>query len=269
MLKKIILLIGLLAANKLHAETGYGAWLRYSALEMEALHRYRDLTPPILVKLGASALQENAQQELIRGIRGMLGRTLREELHSAPKESAIILGTLEEIRKAAPQLSPAVKLEAGGYCLKTIAVNGVRYVIIAGADDRGALYRAFAFLRKIAIGESISQLNEVQAPSAPVRWLNLWDTLGGPVPGAAAGAPLPPGAIGSVLWENGLARKDLSRLADFARMLASIGVNGCAISIINADPRLLNPSFYPEIKRIADVFRPWGVRVVLPVDFGS
>jgi alpha-glucuronidase len=269
MLRRIFLLSGLFViVDSLHAETGYEAWLRYTTLEVNALRQYREFTPPILIKLGSSAMQNSAQQELIRGIRKMLGRTLRVESLMS-KESAIILGTLAEIRQAAPQLAPSVSLEAEGYYLKIIAVKEVRYIIIAGADDRGALYGAFALLRKIAVGESINKLDEKQAPSAPVRWLNLWDTLGGPVPGAAAGSPMPPGAVGSVLWENGLARKDLSRLADFGRILASVGINGCAISIVNADPRLLDSAFYPEIKRIADVFRPWGVRIVLPVDFGS
>ncbi len=266
--RNIAMISGLLIASFLHAETGQDAWLRYTRLEADALRHYRELTPPVLAKLGVSPIQDNAQRELIRGIRGMLARTLR--LESWPsKESAIMLGTLSEIRKTAPQLAPAANLEAEGYCLKTIAVHGVRHIVIAGADDRGALYGAFAFLRKIAVGESVGELDEVRAPSAPVRWLNLWDTLGGPVPGAAAGAPMPPGATGSVLWENGRIRKDLSRLSGFARLLASVGINGCAISIVNADPRLLDPAFYPEIKRIADVFRPWGVRIVLPVDFGS
>ncbi len=95
--------------------------------------------------------------------------------------------------------------------------EGVRHVIIAGADDRGVLYRVLAFLRKVACGKSIRRIDGVQAPSAPVRWINLWDTLGGPMPGAAPGAPLPPDASGSVLWEHGLARRDLSRLDDCAQ----------------------------------------------------
>jgi alpha-glucuronidase len=269
MLQKLWLLSGLLAiAGCLYAETGYDAWLRYTALAGDALRQYREVVPPAVFSLGDSAILGNAQRELARGIREMLGRTLRVEFRF-PKESAIVMGTIASIRKSAPQLAPAASIEAEGYCLTTLAVNGVRYLVIAGADDQGTLYGTFALLRKIAIGESIGELDEKRSPAAPVRWLNLWDTLGSPASGASASSMAPPGAIGSVLWENGLAQKDLSRLSGFARMLASIGINGCAISIVNADPRLLDPNFYPEIKRIADVFRPWGVRIVLPVDFGS
>jgi alpha-glucuronidase len=269
MLRKLLLLSGLLAAAcSVHAETGQDAWLRYAPLESDALHQYRDAVPPVLTVGGSSPILDNAKQELIRGIRGMLGRTLRLE-PQAFKESSIILGTFAAIREISPNLAIVGWPSRDGYHLKTLSVRGVRYIIIAGDDERGALYGAFALLRKIAAGESIDELDEKQNPSAPVRWLNLWDTLGGQLPGAAAGSAMPPGAIGSVLWENGAARKDLSRLSDFARLLASVGINGCAISIVNADPRLLEPDFFPQIKRIADTFRPWGVQLVLPVDFGS
>ena len=261
------LLSGLLVVGNLHAETGRDAWLRYAPLEADVSRQYRESLPAVVVSLGDSAVLRNANQELIRGIRGMLGRTLRVE-SAVPGESAVVMGTLAEIRKAAPHLAPAASLAAEGYCIKVVAANGTRHLVIAGADEHGVLYGSFALLRKIAAGEPIRELDETQAPSASVRWLNLWDWVGAP---QAAGGPPSSMRIGggSVLWENGRARPDLSRLRDFARLLASVGINGCAVSIVNAEPRLLDPDFLPELKRVADVFRPWGVRVVVPVDFGS
>jgi alpha-glucuronidase len=266
MLKRALALWGLLAAGNLFAETGYDAWLRYAELDATARYQYRQMVPPAVMSLGNSPVINNARQELVRGVRGMLGRTLRIEVQ-LPKEGAIVIGTQAEIHKALPQLPVPGAIGAEGYWIGLFTENGARYIIIAGGDDRGVLFGTFALLRKIAIGESLLNPDEKQAPSAPVRWLNLWDTLGGPPLGA--GSQPPPMPNGSVLWENGHARQDLSRLNDFARMLASVGINGCAISIVNADPRLLSPDFLPDIKRIADVFRGWGVRIVLPVDFGS
>ena len=52
-------------------------------------------------------------------------------------------------------------------------------------------------------------------------------------------------------------------------MLASIGINACSINNVNANPRVLASDFVPEIERIAEAFRPWGVRVAIAVDFGS
>ncbi|HEX5431195.1 MAG TPA: glucosiduronase, partial [Bryobacteraceae bacterium] len=73
----------------------------------------------------------------------------------------------------------------------------------------------------------------------------------------------------SIFWENQHARSDLARVSDYGRMLASLGINGCAINNVNANPRVLASDFIPEVARIADAFRPWGVQVVLSVDFGS
>src|SRR6185295_5621215 len=73
----------------------------------------------------------------------------------------------------------------------------------------------------------------------------------------------------SLFWDSGHAREDLGRVNDYGRMLASLGINGCSISNVNANPRLLTPEFLPQVKRIADTFRQWGVRIVVSVDFGS
>ncbi len=283
-MRGVCAIMALLAAGALYAETGYDAWLRYVPLDAGSSRQYREATPAAVTQLGDSAILANAKQELLRGVRGMLGRTLRVEA-KVPSGGAIVMGTLADIRKAAPQFSLNGTIGAEGFWLKTQSINGVRYLIVASADDRGVLYGTFALLRKIATGESISELDEKQAPAAPVRWLNLWDTLGGfpmgmtpPQPPAGGrsqtgAAPAPQASsmrmAGSVLWEDGRARQDLSRLNDFARMLASVGVNGAAISIVNADPRLMDPGFAPELQKVAAVLRPWGVRVVLPVDFGS
>src|SRR4029077_11823000 len=64
-------------------------------------------------------------------------------------------------------------------------------------------------------------------------------------------------------------RQDLVRVSEYGRLLASLGINGCSINNVNADTRFLAPDLIPQIARIADAFRPWGVRVSLAVDFGS
>ena len=268
-MRKYCAFFGLLSACGLQAETGYDVWLRYAALEAGASRQYREVVPAAVTALGDSAIIDNAREEMIRGIRGMLGQTLRVE-DSIGNGGAIVLGTLAEIQKAAPQISIDGIVGAEGFWLKMTSVEGKRYLIVAGADERGVLYGSFALLRKIALGESIATLDEKQEPSAPIRWLNLWDFIGMPLrPTPNPSGAAPPGVAGSILYSNGRAREDLSRVQDYARILASIGINGAAISIVNADPRMLLPEWRPDLLRIAAILRPWGVSVVLPVDFGS
>src|SRR5581483_7491539 len=60
-----------------------------------------------------------------------------------------------------------------------------------------------------------------------------------------------------------------SRVSEYGRLLASLGINGCSITNVNSDPRLLGSDFVPQIARIAAALRPWGVQIGLSVDFGS
>src|SRR5579885_2462144 len=246
-----------IVALGLHGETGYDAWLRYAPVDAT---RYENSVPAVAVRLGDATLVRNAQQELIQGLRGMLGRTLRLEA-GAPRESAIVLGTLAEIRRAMPQWALQAPIPPDGYWLKTIAARGSHYLVVAGGDERGVLYGAFALLRKIGTGEPVADLDERQAPYAPVRWINQWDNLDGSIERGYGGR--------SIFWENGHVREDLGRAAGYARLLASIGINGCSINNVNANPKLLTTEMIPQIARIADAMRPWGVQIAISIDFGS
>ena len=257
-LRTILLL--LLVPAWLNAESGYDAWLRYAPLEEPVARRYRDAFPSVLVAYGNGAPVESAKSELVRGIRGMLNRSLRLETRLS-NDPAIVIGTLADLRQAAPQAVPAGTIDGDGFVLRTVRISGVRSIVVTGQTDRGVLYGSFALLRKIALGESVADFEQREAPYSPVRWVNHWDNLDGTIERGYGGH--------SIFWENGKAREDLSRVTDYARLLASLGINGCSINNVNADPRVLSPDFLPQIVRIADAFRPWGVRVVLAVDFGS
>ncbi len=246
-----ILLLVLMMIGGVHAETGYDAWLRYAPLENPA--PARQFVPAVIATLGDSKLVESAREEAIRGVRGMLGRKLRVET-GMPKEDAVILGTLADLHLSAD-------LKPDGYLLKTLHAGKLIYIIVAGGNDRGVLYGTFALLRKIAIGEAIGELDEQQSPYAPIRWVNHWENLDGSIERGYGGR--------SIFWDNLHVRADLTRVGDYGRMLASLGINGCSINNVNSDRRVLTAGFIPQIVRIAEAFRPWGVHVVLAVDFGS
>jgi alpha-glucuronidase len=241
-------------------ETGYKAWLRYAELKDAARAQYREAALAVVAVLNEQSLEASARQELIRGMRGMLGRTLRAE-SGVPQEAAFVLGTFDEIRRAAPQWHLDATLPEDSFWLKTISENGRRYTVIAAPNDRGVLYGVFALLRQVALDKPIADLDEKETPYEPIRWVNQWDNLDGRIERGYGGR--------SIFWDNGHVRQDLSRVSDYGRMLASLGINGCSIDNVNADPRLLTPEYLPEIAHIADAFRPWGVHVVLSVDFGS
>jgi alpha-glucuronidase len=232
-------------------------WLRYAALKDVGLKQYRAAVPSAVVLLDTAPTEQSAQEELVRGIRGMLGRTLRIET-SVSNQPSIVLGKMDTVRRIG---GIAATLPPDGYWLKSLTLNGTRHIVIAGANDAGVLYGTFAFLRKVASGESIGELDEKESPAVPLRWVNEWDNINGTIERGYGGP--------SIFWENGHVREDLSRVKDYGRTLASLGINGCSINNVNADTRFLTSDLIPQIARIADALRPWGVKVALAVDFGS
>jgi alpha-glucuronidase len=216
--------------------------------------------PATVLAVGDSALIQAAQRELILGVRGILGRTLRAEVRRT-NESAIILGTLSSLKEAEPALRLAGNVSEDGYLLKRVTLNGHPSILITAPNDRGILYGVFALLRKIGLGESVSQLDEQQAPYAPLRMLNQWDNLDGTIERGYAGP--------SIFFEKNNVMADLSRVRDYARLMASIGINACSINNVNADPRVITTEFIPQLARVADVFRNWGVRLFVSIDFSS
>jgi alpha-glucuronidase len=243
------------------ADNGRDAWLRYAPLEGPALERARAAVPGTLVVLGRAPVIDSARAELSRGLASMLGRPL-VAANSPSGVDAVVVGTLADVRQALPGVAIApADTTADGYWLASAEAGGHRYLVVAGSTDRGALYGAFALLRTLAIGAPLANLHAHQAPYARLRWINQWDNLNGTIERGYGGR--------SIFWDNGHVRADLSRVGEYGRLLASLGINAVSVNNVNADPRLLSADYVPEIARIADALRPWGVAVAIAIDFGS
>ena len=104
------------------AETGAEAWLRYAPLEKLAAQMYSDL-PATVVVLGDSPVLNSAKRELLRGVSGMLGRSLRE-VKGLPQERAIVIGTLSALRATSPNLLENAELREDGNALLKPAPDG-------------------------------------------------------------------------------------------------------------------------------------------------
>ena len=258
-LRAVLAGILLCSLGVIHAETGREAWLRYAPLSESERAKYVSL-PASVVAIGDSELVRTAQKELVRGFRGMMGRILREG-RELPPENAFVLGTLDSIHAVIPSLQPATQLSVDGYWLTTAKAKGRDVIVITAANDRGVLYGVFAFLSKIARNQTITPLNEIEQPYAPIRWVDQWDNLNGTIERGYAGS--------SIFFADDNVRQDLTRADEYARLLASVGINGCAVNNVNSNPRVLDESFLPQLARIANVFRRWGVKLSISVDVSS
>ena len=250
----------LLASGSVVAETGEAGWLRYAPIkDAQAMQRYASL-PQVVVLLDHSEVASSAESELTHGVSSMLGKTLRVESSRLPNENAFVLGTVTELQQHFPELH-AGQITGDGFWLRTLHHRGHTYIVIAGADERGVLYGTFALLSRIAQLEDVSDLDDGETPAAPIRWVDQWDNPNGTIERGYAGR--------SIFFDNGHVRSDLTRVSEYGRLLASVGINGCNVNNVNAAPDVLSDASLKELARIADAFRPWGVRMALSVNIAS
>ena len=258
----IVLLVAFACGSAIcRAEDGHEGWLRYAPLDREVATRYAAVPKMVVVYGGGSVVLQSAGEELVRGVRGMLGVTLSEGAPNRSNGPAAVLGTVAALGTDAGKLVNARELGTDGFLLKSASFRGSPSLLIVGASDRGVLYGVFALLSKIARGESIANLDDVERPFAPVRWVNEWDNLDGSIERGYGGR--------SIFFDDNNVRADLTRVRDYARLLASIGINGCAINNVNANPRVLTPEFLPQLVKVADIFRAWGIRLTIAADLSS
>lgn len=251
--------VALAGASLLHAETGAEGWLRYAPVAPATAVRDRAI-PDAVISLGNSEVMKSAQDEMIRGVKSMLGKRLRAG-RNISAQNALVLGTLKDVRGHFHELNGPRALAADAFWLHTIEHGGKKYWLITGGNDRGVLYGTFAFLSQVARDRNLDDLDDFENPSAPIRWASQWDNLDGSIERGYAGR--------SIFFDRGAIRSDLIRADEYARLLASVGINACAINNVNADPRILSTDFLPQLARVAAAFRPWGVKLALSVDLSS
>ena len=238
------------AATMAHTQTEDPAWLRYAG------GHGRSAVPASVRALGSSEMEHSAVQELQRGIAGMTGAQ-----HANSGQGETVVGTLDELRIAFPRLAVPTHIRAHGFWLKRTVWHGRPLVIVAGSNEHGALFGAFDLLRRVATGADLSHLDAIEAPAMPIRWVDEWDNADGTVTRGYGGR--------SIFFDGGKVRDDLSDVSTYARLLASVGINGCNVNNVNGASPFLTSDLLRGLARIADAMRPWGVRLAISVDIAS
>lgn len=140
-----------------------------------------------------------------------------------------------------------------------------RWVVYGGGA--GALYGWFALVRAAATGSTGLEEGR-HRPAHALRMLDHWDNVAvhpkmGQVERGYAG--------GSIFYSDGEVREDLSRVGEYGRLLAAVGINRVAINNVNVHRResLLLTDDLDQTARIAEQLRPWGIRTHLSVTFAA
>ena len=262
---KCVLFLGFwfgLAIASAQAEDGYDMWLRYSPVADSGLLKAYQKQLNQLVVEGDSPTLLAAKNELQRGLNGLLTKPIAVSTGKLAQH-AVVIGT--------PENSPLIAslnltarlavLGAEGYLLEQTRINKRDVIIIAANTDIGVLYGSFHFLRLIQTQQTLAKLSITSVPKLQHRVVNHWDNVNRLVERGYAGLSL---------WDWGtLPDYKSPRYTDYARINASLGINGTVINNVNADPRLLSDQFLKKIAALADVFRPYGIKVYLSINYNS
>lgn len=142
---------------------------------------------------------------------------------------------------------------------------------IIASSSIGILYGAYDLLRLQETG-NLSHLSKTEKPAVSLRILNHWDNLDGSIERGYAGKSI--WKWDEIILDKAGEFKNISkdlrnRLITYARSNASIGINGAVLNNVNASPQMMTSEYLHKVKVIADIFRPYGIRVYLSINFAS
>lgn len=154
-------------------------------------------------------------------------------------------------------LDKGLKKIKDGYKIKKDK-QGIK--IMAG-QDIGLLYGAYHLLRLQQTNADLTNEEIEEIPSYDIRILNHWDNLDGTVERGYAGYSL---------WKwNELPDTQSIRYKQYARANASIGINATVLNNVNASPDILEDRYLLKVKTLANIFRSYGIKIYLSVNFSS
>lgn len=241
---------------------GYDLWLRYRPVgEATRLAEYRDAVRYLVVE-GSSPTLQAARDELVSGIQGLLGVAL-EEAAEVTGDGAAIAGTPSSspIIAGLPLADSLGDVGDEGYVLRATWVRGRRAIVIAANSEVGVLYGVFALLRRMQTHDTLRDLAVATTPRVRLRVLDHWDNLDRTVERGYAGASL---------WNWAALPDSISpRYRDYARANASVGINGSVLTNVNADATALTLAYIAKVAALADVLRPYGIKVYLTARFNA
>jgi alpha-glucuronidase len=259
-LNTTLVLFSLLSFFSAIAEDGYRLWLRYDPISDPAKAKsYLSCFQSIYAENALSPTMRVAVNELNMAMKGMLNR----EMKTAQKiqDGTLVIGTSSSPRIAALNLTELSKINDEGFVILSRKIEGKSCTVIAAKKDVGVLYGVFHLLRLMQTGKSVQDLAVVSLPSINHRLLNHWDNLDRTVERGYAGFSL---------WDwHRLPGYIDQRYVDYARANASIGINGTVLTNVNANAQVLTPMYLEKVAALANVFRPYGIKVYLTARFSA
>ncbi|MDR0506561.1 MAG: alpha-glucuronidase [Dysgonamonadaceae bacterium] len=229
-MKQFIFLLFIFVSNVIiHAEDGSRLWLRYE--------KNTDFLPEIIFNGKHTPVIETAIDELKNYWNGKTVEFLIDKKQKNWKDGFEIIFNSEKTKLTARS---EIGLLYGAYELLRLQKTGFDFML----DDKAA-------------GSTIIG----NFPKCDLRILNHWDNIDGSVER---------GYAGHSLWKwDELPDIVSPRYQEYARANASIGINGTVLNNVNANPKFISREYLVKIACLADIFRPYGIKVYLSINFSS
>jgi len=249
--------------------------------ERNPVHRH---TPDLRMEPGSrerlvTTSLEAARDELSRGLRGLLGRRVPTSDRSPTHvpDGAVVVGTPQSSSLIRTQLRgdrSFASVGEEGYVIRSVRVGRSDVTLVAGHTEVGALYGTYGFLRLLQTHAPVDDLDVTEEPKVQSRQLNNWEEVRLYAGNDATGTGGLHGEDGTIFnFDATGASADrnlpviLDRYITTARALASVGINGIEINLVNADNRYLTPAYIEMEAALADALRPYGIKISLAINY--
>lgn len=239
-------------------------WLRFQPIkDKQIIDKYSSLCSKIVLDENSLNLKA-ISNELNDGLKNLLSVT-PDFTDTLPGSDAIILGKIgqfsfmDDLLESHEQES----INTEGFIIKSICSAAHKRLVISAKSDKGLLYGVFRFLLHLSIEENLENLYILENPRSELRMINHWDNLDGSIERGYAGK--------SIFYENNNLVQNAERLIDYARLLATVGINSIVINNVNVhsnETELINQKI-SITKKLAEVFREYGIRTFLSINYAS
>lgn len=261
-LQRIPIFLFFCLASQAYSEDGYRLWLRYDQVtDHTMLEEYRTSIHSIFIEKESPTLRV-AKQELTVALKGLLGESI-VSTNALQENGMLVLGTpVSSGVVASLNLNEKLKtLGDEGFLILSTSYRGKRCIVITANQDVGVLYGTFHFIRLLQMQQHIQNLSIQSSPNIKHRLLNHWDNLDRTVERGYAGFSL---------WDWHKLPDDVDpRYYDYARANASVGINGTVVTNVNANAQALTEPYLIKVAALANVFRPYGIKVYLTARFSA
>ena len=231
--------------------TLYQAWLQYNPTESSDQNILKSI-----VAEGDNSTIQTAATELSNAAKSMFD--FKPSIKAkAVKGAKVVLGTIQTskwIREHADELK-LDQIKEDGFIIKAVKEGNKTTLVVAGDIPAGVIFGSFDLIRRIQLGQDLSEFDVLENPQISIRMIDHWSYFRGLRLDAWRGG----GRDGSIYSWAELKSGDTKLIRDWVRMMASVGWNAICPSEVNWDYRDNYLDHLDEVEILAGICRDYGI----------